>query len=528
MRLLRVRPQRAPRHVRPAQLPPHPEGEVRPERPLTGRPPTCADRAAVRNLGVIDELASSSAPGMTALTGETGAGKTMLVEAHRAARRRPRRPRRRAARRGGGARSRGASSIDDDEVVLRRVVPARRTVTRLRNGRLATVGAACRGGRRLVDLHGQHSHQSLLGAGRRNAPRSTGSRASIWSRCAPRAARVARASMPSSPRSVATNGRGPARSTCCASKSTSSTARTWMIAEEDRGLEAEEDRLADATAHRDAGARAVDALTGDGGALDALGSRARGSRAARRSPSSRRGCMRSRPRPPTSGPSCATWATSIADDPERLAEVRARRQLLRELIRKYGETLARGDRLSRRGPRATRRARLARRSGRRARVAAGCRARRCRTRGATSGAPRVGAAPARVRGARSHLLELALPKAQRRDRRRRESGDTVTLPVRRQPRRRPARRSPGRLGWRAGAHDARVRLVAHRSAADAGVRRGRRRHRRAGGALAVGRSPRQPGATHQVLVVTHLAEVAAYADAQIAIDKREAKVAHDG
>ena len=42
-------------------------------------------------------------------------------------------------------------------------------------------------------------------------------------------------------------------------------------------------------------------------------------------------------------------------------------------------------------------------------------------------------------------------------------------------------------------------------------------------ALAVGRSLATLGATHQVLVVTHLAQVAAYADAQIAIDKREAK-----
>ena len=41
-------------------------------------------------------------------------------------------------------------------------------------------------------------------------------------------------------------------------------------------------------------------------------------------------------------------------------------------------------------------------------------------------------------------------------------------------------------------------------------------------ALAVGRSLASLGATHQVLVVTHLAQVAAYADAQVAVDKREA------
>ena len=36
---------------------------------------------AVTNLGVIDELSLVLGPGLTALTGETGAGKTLLVEA---------------------------------------------------------------------------------------------------------------------------------------------------------------------------------------------------------------------------------------------------------------------------------------------------------------------------------------------------------------------------------------------------------------------------------------------------------------
>src|ERR1700677_4220327 len=35
----------------------------------------------VRNLGVIDDVTVALGPGMTALTGETGAGKTLLVEA---------------------------------------------------------------------------------------------------------------------------------------------------------------------------------------------------------------------------------------------------------------------------------------------------------------------------------------------------------------------------------------------------------------------------------------------------------------
>ena len=46
----------------------------------------------VRDLGVIDDVTVELAPGMTALTGETGAGKTLLVEALEPAGRRPGRP----------------------------------------------------------------------------------------------------------------------------------------------------------------------------------------------------------------------------------------------------------------------------------------------------------------------------------------------------------------------------------------------------------------------------------------------------
>ena len=49
-------------------------------------------------------------------------------------------------------------------------------------------------------------------------------------------------------------------------------------------------------------------------------------------------------------------AEAIADDPERLAGVRARRHLLRELTRKYGETLEEVVGVPRAGPGSTRRA----------------------------------------------------------------------------------------------------------------------------------------------------------------------------
>ena len=79
---------------------------------------------AVRDLGVIDELRLVLGSGMTALTGETGAGKTLLVEAIELL------VGGRAdgvlVRRGADeARVEGRFVVDDDERVLTRVVPAR-------------------------------------------------------------------------------------------------------------------------------------------------------------------------------------------------------------------------------------------------------------------------------------------------------------------------------------------------------------------------------------------------------------------
>src|SRR3954469_11865113 len=106
---------------------------------------------------------------MTALTGETGAGKTMLVEALELLV-------------GGKADAtlvrpgsdeaivEGRFVLDDEEVVLARIVPAVGRSRAYVNGRLAPASALAEAGARLVDLHGQHEHQSLLSpAVQRNA-----------------------------------------------------------------------------------------------------------------------------------------------------------------------------------------------------------------------------------------------------------------------------------------------------------------------------------------------------------------------
>ncbi|MEZ5208476.1 MAG: AAA family ATPase [Acidimicrobiales bacterium] len=115
----------------------------------------------VRDLGVIDEARVVLGPGMTALTGETGAGKTMIVEAIELLV---------GGRADAGMIRAGADEavvegrfeLDGTEVVLRRVLTRAGRSRAYHDGAMCTVATLADLGRRLVDLHGQHAHQSLL------------------------------------------------------------------------------------------------------------------------------------------------------------------------------------------------------------------------------------------------------------------------------------------------------------------------------------------------------------------------------
>ena len=115
----------------------------------------------VHQLGIIDSVTLVFKHGLTAFTGETGAGKTMIIEAiHLLV---------------GGksdvsmvrhgcdeARVEGRFVIGDEEVILSRVIPVQGRSRAYVNGSLATLAQLAEMGAELVDLHGQHAHQSLL------------------------------------------------------------------------------------------------------------------------------------------------------------------------------------------------------------------------------------------------------------------------------------------------------------------------------------------------------------------------------
>src|SRR4051812_47522307 len=92
---------------------------------------------AVHDLGVIDGLQLVLGPGMTALTGETGAGKTLVVEAIELLM--GGRADGVLVRRGAEeARVEGRFVVDDEERVLARVVPANGRSRAYIDGKLAT------------------------------------------------------------------------------------------------------------------------------------------------------------------------------------------------------------------------------------------------------------------------------------------------------------------------------------------------------------------------------------------------------
>lgn len=131
----------------------------------------------VQDVGIIDRCELSLGRGFTVLTGETGAGKSLLVDAIGLALggRADSELVRSGAKKAVVTLSVIASSTvlavcaengieleDDGVLVIHREVSAEGRSTVRVNGRLASVGTLRRIGRELVDLHGQHDHQSLI------------------------------------------------------------------------------------------------------------------------------------------------------------------------------------------------------------------------------------------------------------------------------------------------------------------------------------------------------------------------------
>ncbi len=313
----------------------------------------------VRNLGVIDDVTLSLEPGMTALTGETGAGKTLLVQAlilllgGRADPAVVRAGADEAMVEGrflvpagsvpivdGADRSTGPSPEGGDaEILLARSVLRSGRSKAWIDGRMAAIGVLADLAGGLIELHGQHQHQSLTHP---DAQRRALDGFGHIDRSELEAARRRLRQLIDESEALGGDARQRAREVDLLRYQIDEiTAAGIEDAGDDERLEAEEDRLAAAAAHRQAAAAALSAISGsdDSSALDRL-AEASGALAGRTPLAPMEARMRS------SMADLGDLATELRtvvetweDDPERLEEIRNRRQLLHQLERKYGSNL---------------------------------------------------------------------------------------------------------------------------------------------------------------------------------------------
>ncbi|MCL2203059.1 MAG: DNA repair protein RecN [Defluviitaleaceae bacterium] len=133
----------------------------------------------IQNVALIDQVRAAFAPGLNVLTGETGAGKSIVVDSINFLL--GERPARDFIRAGAGFASveglveiedprilaaLSALGIDaaDGQLMLERVIQGGGKSTCRVNGRTVAVGMLKEISSHLVDVHGQHEHQSLLDA----------------------------------------------------------------------------------------------------------------------------------------------------------------------------------------------------------------------------------------------------------------------------------------------------------------------------------------------------------------------------
>ena len=473
----------------------------------------------VRDLGVIADLSLVLGPGMTALTGETGAGKTLLVEAIEllvGGRADPVLVRPGAPE----ARVDGRFVVGDDEVVLSRVVPSSGRSRAYVDGRPVPVGALAEHGTRLVDLHGQHAHQSLLSTPVQRAALDRFAGVDLGPLSAARA-RVAE--IDDALAALGGDERARARELDLLRFQVSELeAAAIEDPDEDARLELEEEALADSTAHREAAAVAHAALTDDGGAADAIGA-ALGALSGRRPFAELEARLRGVAAEVAEAASDVRAAgEAIEDDPERLSAIRERRQVLRELRRKYGESLA--DVVAYADEVCRRVAELESHEHRAAALEEQWRDALSAiiAEEAAVGTARRAAAPDLAKAVQANLQQLAMPHARfevavgAAD-----PGDDVTFLLSANPGEPALPLAKVASGGELARAMLAARLVLSEAPdtlvfdeVDAGI----------GGeaAVAVGRSLAALGGAHQVLVVTHLPQVAAWADVQVAVVKEAA------
>ena len=291
----------------------------------------------IENLGVIEHLDLVLAPHLTAVTGETGAGKTMIVEAiellvgERADS---------TVVRHGATEARVDGRfvlVDGTETVVSRVVPVSGRSRAYVDGRLATAASLATVVGHAVDLHGQHAHQQLLTVATQRAALDAFGHVDL----APlRSARARLTEIDAALAALGGDEHARAREIDLLRYQVNEISAAAIVDDdEDERLEGEESTLAAAVEHRHAATVAVEHLAADRGAKDTLGSVVTelDGRVPFEAELERARNLLAEMDDLTSD--LRAHAEGIEESPERLTELRERRHALRDLRRKYGEQL---------------------------------------------------------------------------------------------------------------------------------------------------------------------------------------------
>jgi DNA repair protein RecN (Recombination protein N) len=516
----------------------------------------------IRDLGVIDDARLEVSPGLNVLTGETGAGKTMVVDAltlllgERADPGAVRAGRTAALVEGrlavGGdgevAAALAAAGVADEDgevVVARQVLAEGRSRAQLQ-GRMATVAAIAEVVRPLVEVHGQHEFQRLLrpAVQRELLDRFAGDKVLAlreefgtgWRRLRAVERELAE---------LAARARDRSREAELLRYQLEEIEAAGVRVGELDELDAEAERLTNAESLREAAVLAWQLLEGeeDAGAATALGAAARTVSGPGRHDEAL-GELAERAAGLAAevadlASSLRAYAEGVLADPERLDAVQSRIAQLRDLLRKYGDdeaaVLANAERAA---------ARLAEIEGGAVRSealeaeAAALRSRLAEVGGSLS-ARRAQAAAELARAVQAELRDLAMPNAELRmlveqdedpsglevAGRRLAAGEEGLDRVEIQLSANPGLPMRPLAKAASGGELSRVMLALRVVLAgvdrtptlvfdevDAGV----------GGrtAAAVGRRLAVLARHHQVLVVTHLPQIAAWADRHFVVEKR--------
>jgi DNA repair protein RecN (Recombination protein N) len=296
---------------------------------------------SIENLGIIESSRISFQNGFTAFTGETGAGKTMLVEAINLVC--GRRAETSVIRDGAEEAHVEARFVrvgadgEEEEIILGRTIHREGRSRAYINGRMATVTSLGEYGEELVDIHGQHAHQRLMTAAVQRD--SLDSYASI-DLSDLRAAREAVTQLDAMLAALGGDEKSRARELDLLAFQCEEIETVAISGpDEDGELSQEEDLLADVVRHQESLWKATTLLSDDGAAIEKIGEAIRvlTNVSSMSSISDRLNALLAEVEDLSHA--LRTAAEGTEENPERLEFIRLRRQSLRDLMRKYGDSL---------------------------------------------------------------------------------------------------------------------------------------------------------------------------------------------